>query len=80
MALQDDNCSVSRQTRGEPPHVLRTPGDRGAKLLANAQRMAKATSKHRPGRLLLEGDDSRDITIKCLQAQLDKMTQIMIDN
>ncbi|GFZ08745.1 hypothetical protein Acr_20g0005530 [Actinidia rufa] len=42
--------------------------------------MAKATSKQRPGRLLLEGGDSRDITIKRLQAQLVERTQIMVDN
>ncbi|GFZ21894.1 hypothetical protein Acr_29g0010560 [Actinidia rufa] len=34
--------------RGEPPHVPRKPGDRGGKLLADAQRAAKATSKQRP--------------------------------
>ncbi|GFS40362.1 hypothetical protein Acr_00g0068110 [Actinidia rufa] len=33
---------------GEPPHVPRTPGDRRGKLLADAQRAAKATSN--PGR------------------------------
>ncbi|GFY80906.1 hypothetical protein Acr_01g0007150 [Actinidia rufa] len=41
---------------------------------------AKVTSKQRPGQLLSEGDDSRDITIKRLQAQLAEMAQIMIDN
>ncbi|GFZ12789.1 hypothetical protein Acr_23g0011740 [Actinidia rufa] len=51
---------------GSSPHIPRTPGDRGAKLLADAQRMAKATSKQTLGRLLPEGEDSRDITIKRL--------------
>ncbi|GFY97772.1 hypothetical protein Acr_12g0003130 [Actinidia rufa] len=49
-----------RRTRGEPPHVPRTPGDRGGKLLADAQRAAKATSKQRPGRLPPGGRDDRD--------------------
>ena len=73
MASQDDSCSVSHQTRGEPSHVLRTPGDRGAKLLVDAQRTTKATSKQRPSWLLPEEDDSRDITIKCLLVQLAEM-------
>ena len=80
MASQDDNCSTSRQTRGEPPHAPRTPRDREAKLLDDAQRMAKATSKQRPGWLLPEGVDSCDITIKRLQNQLAEMTQILVDN
>ncbi|GFS46047.1 ovate family protein 13 [Actinidia rufa] len=80
MALQDDNYSISRQTRGEPPHVPRTHGNKGAKLLADAQRTTKTTSKQRSGQLLPEGDDIQDITIKRLQAQLAEMAQIMIDN
>ncbi|GFZ08917.1 hypothetical protein Acr_20g0007250 [Actinidia rufa] len=40
----------------------------------------KAALKQRPGRLLPEGEDSRDITIKRLQAQLDEMKQILVDN
>ncbi|GFZ21626.1 hypothetical protein Acr_29g0007880 [Actinidia rufa] len=80
MASRDDNCSASRHTRGEPPHVPRTPGDRGGKLLADTQRAAKATSKQRPGWLLPEGRDDRDITIGRLQAQLTEMAQILVDN
>ncbi|GFZ19724.1 hypothetical protein Acr_28g0004290 [Actinidia rufa] len=30
MASGDDNCSASRHTRGEPPHVPRMPRDKGA--------------------------------------------------
>ena len=80
MASQDDNCSTSRQTRGEPPHAPKTPEDKGAKLLANAQRTAKASSKQRLGRLLLESEDNQDITIKRLQAQLATMAQVLVDN
>ena len=42
--------------------------------------MAKVASKQRSGQLLLKSGDSRDITIKFLQAQLAEMTQILIDN
>ena len=80
MASQDNNCSTSRQTRGEPPHPPRTPGDRRPKLLDVAKRMAKATSKQRPGQLFLEGKDSQDITIKRMQAQLTEMAHILVDN
>ncbi|GFZ03447.1 hypothetical protein Acr_16g0000710 [Actinidia rufa] len=58
MASQDDNYFDSRQTRGEPLHAPKTLGDRGAKLLTDAQRTAKATSKQRPGWLLPKGEDS----------------------
>ena len=42
MVSQDDNCFDNLQTREELPHVSRTLGDKWAKLLADAQRMAKA--------------------------------------
>ncbi|PSS21414.1 Mediator of RNA polymerase II transcription subunit 13-like [Actinidia chinensis var. chinensis] len=77
MTSEGENCSGSRQTRGKPPHVPRTPGDRGGKLLADAQRAAKATSKQRLGRLSPGERDDRDITIGRLQAQLTKMAQIL---
>ncbi|GFZ01236.1 hypothetical protein Acr_14g0008710 [Actinidia rufa] len=48
MTSEEENCSGSCQTRGEPPHVPRTPKDRGGKLLADVQRAAKVTSKQRP--------------------------------
>ena len=80
MISEDENCSGSRRTRGEPPHVPRTPGDRGGKLLADAQRAAKATSKQRPGRLSPGEKDDRDITIGRLQTQLAQMAQILVDN
>ncbi|GFS33543.1 hypothetical protein Acr_00g0029120 [Actinidia rufa] len=80
MALGDDGCSRSHSTRGEPPHVPQTPGDRGTKLLADAERTASAASKQKPVRLLPKGEDCLDITIKHLQAQLAAVTQIMIDN
>ena len=70
MASQSNNYSGSRETRGEPPYAPRTLDDRRAKLRADAQMVAKATSRHRLGQLLPEGGDNRDITIKSLQAQL----------
>ena len=80
MASQDDNSSVSCQTRGKPPHVPKMLGDRGGKLLADAQRVAKATSKQRSGQLSPEGEDDQDITIERLQAQLMEMVHILVDN
>ncbi|GFS37095.1 hypothetical protein Acr_00g0049800 [Actinidia rufa] len=80
MASQSNNRSGSRETQGEPSHAPRTPSDRGAKLLAKTQRMAKASSRQRPGWLLPEGKDSQDINIKRLQAQMAEMTQILVDN
>ena len=73
MALQDDNCFTNHQTLGEHPHALRTPGNRWAKLLADAQRTTKASLKQMLSQLLPKGEDSRDITTKCLQAQLAEM-------
>ncbi|GFZ15662.1 hypothetical protein Acr_25g0000710 [Actinidia rufa] len=56
------------------------PGDKGGKLLADAQRAAKTTLKQRPGRLSLGGRDDRDVMIGRLQAQLTQMAQILVDN
>ena len=42
--------------------------------------MTKVTFRQRLGWLLPEGGDSRDITIKRLQNQLDEITQILADN
>ena len=80
MVSQDDNCSNSRETQGEPSHASRTPGDRGDKLLVDAQRMVKVALKQRLGRLLLEGEDCRYLIIKHLQAQMVEMTEIMVEN
>ena len=80
MVSQSNNRYGGHETQGEPSYASRTPCDKKAKLLDDAQRTAKATFKWRPGRLLLEGRDSRDITIKHLQAQLTEMTQILADN
>ncbi|GFS35059.1 hypothetical protein Acr_00g0037570 [Actinidia rufa] len=80
MTSEGENCSGSRQTRGEPSHVPRTPGDRGGKLLADAQRAAKVTSKQKPGRLSPGAKDDRDVTIGRHQAQLTQMAQILVDN
>ena len=80
MISQDNNYFDNHKIRREPSHAPRTPWDRETKLLADAQRTAKATSKQRPSRLLPEGEDCRDLTIKLLQAQLVEMTQIMVEN
>ena len=80
MALQDDNCSGNHETHGKAPQVLRTPRDRGAKLLADAQRTEKAASKQIPGQLLPKGENYRDLNIKRPQAQLAEMTQIVVKN
>ena len=68
MALGDNGCSENQSTQGEPPHVPRTPREKGTKLLADAQRMTRAASKQKLGWLLHEDKDCRDFTIKCLQA------------
>ncbi|XP_057500899.1 D-ribulose kinase-like [Actinidia eriantha] len=56
------------------------PRDRGGKLLADAQRTAKATSKQRLGRLPPGGRDDRDVVIERLQIQLTQMAQILVEN
>ncbi|GFS37725.1 hypothetical protein Acr_00g0053660 [Actinidia rufa] len=80
MTSEGENCSGSHRTRGEPPHVPRTPGDRGGKLLADTQRAEKATSKQKPGRLSPGARDDRDVMTGRLQAQLTQMAQILVDN
>ena len=45
MASQGNNYSGNRQPYGEPPHAPKTPGNKGTKLLVDAQKTAKATSK-----------------------------------
>ena len=67
MESQIDNRFNSRETQREARYAPKTPGDKGVKLLDDTQRMAKATSRKRPGQLLPEGGDKRDITIKCQQ-------------
>ncbi|GFY95487.1 hypothetical protein Acr_10g0008720 [Actinidia rufa] len=79
MASEDEECSASRHTQGEPPHVARTPRDKGGKLLADAQRVAKATSKERPGRVPPKGRDDWDITIGQLQAQLILIEDVLYE-
>ena len=72
MASQSSNYSDSQETRRETPYAPKTLGGRGAKLLDDAQRKARATSKQNPSRLLLRGADSRDIAIQRLKTQLAK--------
>ena len=43
MASQSNNHSGRQEIRRKPLHVPRTQGDRGAKLLVDAQRMNKAS-------------------------------------
>ena len=80
MASHSSNCSGSHEARRETPYALKTLGRRGGKLLDDAQRVAKATSGQNSSSSLPGGADSRDIIIKCLQIQLAKMTQILVDN
>ena len=67
MASKSNNRSDSRETHEETPYTPKTPGHREGKLLEDAQRVARATSRQNPSQLLLRGADSRDITIECLQ-------------
>ena len=74
MTALSNNHFGSQKIHTESPHAPRTPGDKGAKLLVDAQRAIKATSRKKPGRLLPKEGDNWDITIKHLQNQLAKMT------
>ncbi|GFS29937.1 hypothetical protein Acr_00g0009190 [Actinidia rufa] len=51
----------SRETRRETPHAPKTPRDKGAKLLDDAHRTARATYRPNLVRLLARGADSRDM-------------------
>ena len=52
----------------------RTPGERGNKLLAGAERATNGLSRQMLGRLLLEGrEDSRDVTIRRLEVQVEEL-------
>ena len=57
----------------------KTPGRRGGKLLEDAQRAVKATSRQNPGQLLFGGADNRDITIERIQRQLAELTWLMVN-
>ena len=74
MVSQNSNHSGSHETPRETPHEPKTLGHRGGKLLEDAQRAARATSRCNPSRLLPRGVDSQDITIECLQRQLAELT------
>ncbi|GFZ00952.1 hypothetical protein Acr_14g0005870 [Actinidia rufa] len=66
---------------GGTPTCPQDTWGQGGKLLADAQRAAKATSKQKPGRLSPSARDDRDVTtIGRLQAQLTQMAQILVDN
>ena len=59
----------------------KTPGEKGNKLLANAQRVAKGPSGQRSSQFLLEDrESSRYITIRRLEVQLDKRQQFLVAN
>ncbi|GFZ04686.1 hypothetical protein Acr_17g0002580 [Actinidia rufa] len=78
-------CGNTRQfwQSSDPGGTPTCPQDtwgQGGKLLADAQRAAKATSKQKPGRLSPGARDDRDVTIGRLQAQLMQMAQILVDN
>ena len=74
MASQSRNHPGSQETHREHPHAPRTPKNRRAKLLVDAQKADEVASRKKLGRLLPKGEDIRDITIKRLQNQLAKMT------
>ena len=76
MASQSSNRSGSWETRRET-HAHKTTRDKGAKLLDDAQRTVRATSRQNLGRLLPERAYSRKITIQRLHTQLAKMAQMM---
>ncbi|GFZ14411.1 hypothetical protein Acr_24g0006010 [Actinidia rufa] len=80
MLSHSSNRSNSRETHKETPYAPKTPGHRGGKLLEDAQKTVGATSRQNPSRLLLRGEDSRDVIIEHLQRQLIKLTQIMVDS
>ncbi|GFS37695.1 hypothetical protein Acr_00g0053490 [Actinidia rufa] len=80
MGSHSSNHTNSRETREEASHAPKTPWCRGGKLLEDAQRVAKATSGQKPGRLLPGGADSRDIIIERLQRQLAELTQLMVNS
>ncbi|GFY96793.1 hypothetical protein Acr_11g0010990 [Actinidia rufa] len=74
-AIKENYCSHS----GELPHVLRTPEDRGGKLLADVQRVAKATSKQRPEGAEPSKTRSRGLKDPAREARKDKQHESYID-
>ncbi|GFY97667.1 RAB GTPase homolog B1C [Actinidia rufa] len=62
MASQSSNCSDNLKTCKEPPHAPKTPRNRGAKQLIDAQRAAKATSRLMKPTQAAKGRSSEDRT------------------
>ncbi|GFS40642.1 hypothetical protein Acr_00g0069660 [Actinidia rufa] len=81
MASKSNDDFGSHKTHREHLHVPKTLGDRGDKLLANAQRVGKTPSRQRPGQLPPSSEyDSWDITIRHMETQLTKLMQILLAN
>ena len=65
---------------GAPSHA-KNSGDRGNKLLADAQRAAKGLSGQMLVQLLPEGkEESWDATIRRLESQVVEMQQVLVAN
>ena len=73
MASRSNNGDKgSWETQVEYLLVPRTPGERGTKLLADAQRAIVGPSRQIPGQSLLVGDkDCRDAAIMHMQAEME---------
>ncbi|GFZ11459.1 hypothetical protein Acr_22g0008570 [Actinidia rufa] len=80
MASQSSNRFSSRETRRETLHAPKTLGGRRVKLLDDAQRTARATSRQNPCRFLLGGGDSWDMTIQRLQTQLGQHGTVLAES
>ena len=71
----------NHEARREYPLVPQTPGEGGNKLLVDAQRVSKGPSGKRPGRSLLDGkEDSKDDTIRRLEAEMVELRQVLVAN
>ncbi|GFS40195.1 hypothetical protein Acr_00g0067060 [Actinidia rufa] len=71
----------SHEAQREHSLVPKTPGERGNKLLANAQRSAKAPSGQRPGRSLPKAEEySWDVAIRLMEAQMAELQQVLEAN
>ncbi|GFZ16879.1 hypothetical protein Acr_26g0001490 [Actinidia rufa] len=68
----------SWESQGEFFLIPRTPGERGTKLLADAQRAAVGLSEQRPCQFFLAGDgDYRDAPIRRMEAKMEEMRQVL---
>ena len=71
----------SQETQGEYPLVLRMPGERGTKLLVDAQRVSVGPFGQRLGKSLPAGsEDCTNETIRRMQAEMKEMRQVIMAN